>query len=532
MATATATRQLGGGEYTEYTSATRVVIMVAVMLGTLMQMIDSSIVNVAIPTMMGNLGVTLSQISWVTTGYILANVVVLPMTGWLSSVFGRRRYLAGSMALFTVASVACGASHSLGMLVFFRIVQGIGGAALMSTAQATLMEIFPPQQIAAVQAVFGIGIMLGPSIGPTLGGWITDNFSWPWIFYINLPIGAIAVVMTLLFMHDSRHERGRGSGIDWAGILFLAVGLGCLQTLLEKGTSEDWFESTLITRLAVGAALGLILFVYWELRARHPVVNLRILRHRSFTAGNVFGLVLGFGLFGGIFILPVYLQNLRHYTAMQSGLILLPSAVAAALGMPLAARAIRYVSPRVLTAMGLAGALGATWMLSTITLDMPSRDLFTPLVIRGLALGFMMLPLTLATLADLRGHEIAEGTALFNLSRQLGGSIGIAALSTFLDHRIRQHYVMMNEHVSLFNAATRYRLNLYEYYFRLEGAAASVAHLRALEVIRLTIMGQAMILSYEDIFRVMVLVFLVSAPLLLLFRKGKLNMSRPGPARE
>jgi len=515
-------------EYAEYTTAVRVIIMVAVMLGVLMQMIDSSIVNVAIPTMQGNLGVTLDQISWVATGYILANVVFLPMTGWLATVFGRRRYLSGSMALFTIASVLCGMSRSLAALVVFRMLQGAGGAALVATAQATMMEIFPPQQLGMVQAIYGLGVMVGPAIGPTLGGWIVDNLSWPWIFYVNLPIGTVATIVAFSFMRDSRYAHGGGRRIDIFGIFLLAIGLGSLQTMLEKGTREAWFESDLITGLAISAAVGLATFVLWELHTEHPVVNLRILRHRGFAAGTVFGTVLGFGLYGGIFVLPVFLQQLRHYTAMQTGLMLLPAALTSGLVLPVVGILVNKLPARAMAAAGVLVATISTFMFRNLTLDSGPGQLLPPLVLRGLGMGFVWVPLTLATLIGLRGREIAQGTALFNLARQLGGSAGIAFLSTFVGRRIDFHYAVLSERVNLYNPALQHGFGALAAMLGAKGAPPPVAAQQAYALLAQTVQGHAAVLSYEDCFMLMGFVFLFSMPLLLLFEKGRATAQRPG----
>jgi MFS transporter, DHA2 family, multidrug resistance protein len=511
-------------EYKEYSNATRWLIMGAVMLGTLMEMIDSSIVNVAIPTMRGNLNATLEQISWVTTGYILASVIMLPLTGWLSTVFGRRKYLAGSMALFTLASVLCGASRTLGALVTFRILQGIGGAALMSTAQATMMEIFPPAELGMVQAIYGLGIIVGPTIGPTLGGWIVDNASWPWIFYINLPIGIVATLVTWTFMHDSRHKRVLGK-IDFLGIAVLAIGLGCLQMLLEKGPGENWFETNYVTWLAVGAALGILAFIMWELRVEHPVVNLRVLRHRSFAAGVIFGAVLGLGLYGAMFALPVFLQGVKHFSAMESGMVMLPGALAAACMMPIVGMLVSRVRPVFLVGVGVLGMALTTYWLHTITGDTGYWDLFWPLICRGACMGFLFAPLSLATLLVLKGHELPEGTALFNLSRQLGGSIGIAIIATFVHHRIDFHLARMLEHLSAYSPTTWLMNQALQQGLVMKGLPPAVAAQGALQILQMKAQLQASILAYEDVFVLVAFVLLASLPLLFLFNTKKGGLS-------
>lgn len=506
-------------QYEHYSQTQRWLILGAVMLGTLMTVIDASIVNVAVPSMMGNLGATLTSITWVSTGYIIANVIMLPLTGWFSSRFGRRRFLAASMVLFTLASLFCGLSTSLGMLVFFRVLQGIGGAALLSIGQATMMEIFPPQQLGMVQAIYGVGVMVGPTVGPTLGGWLTDNYNWPWIFYINLPIGLIATVLTLLVMHDSRYTRTRGR-VDILGIVLLAVGLGCLQTMLEKGNHENWFASPLICWLLVLAIIGLIGFVIWELRVEHPAVQLHILKHRGFAAGTLYGAVLGVGLYGGIFILPVFLQQLRHYTAQQTGLILLPGAIATTLMMPIAGRLVSKFPARTLVALGAVLFVIATFMMMSLTLNTGPDQLYWALVLRGAALGLLFVPLSLATLVGLKGQEIAEGTGLYSLARQLGGSIGIALLSTFIDHRTFCHRADLVTRISVYNPLALERLTALQHFFQAKGASLLAARQQALTLIDKTIQGQAAVLAFNDAIALIGILFIISMPLLLLFERS------------
>jgi DHA2 family multidrug resistance protein len=512
-------------EYEEYSGATRWIILAAVMLGTLLQVIDSSIVNVAMPQMMGNLGVTLDQIAWVSTGYIIANVIVLPLTGWLSSTFGRKRYLATSIVIFTVASFFCGTSRTLNTLIFFRIIQGAGGAALLSTAQATMMEIFPPQQLGMVQAIYGVGVMVGPTVGPTLGGWITDNYSWPWIFFINLPVGILATILVIMFLHDSKHKRA-AAGVDFVGIGLLAMGLGAMQIVLEKGNREGWFDSSMITTLATVSAIALVVFVLWELYTPYPAVNLRILKDRGFAAGTIFATVLGFGLYGGTFVLPIFLQQMRFYTAQQTGWMLLPGALATAIAMPIVGRMVSHFSARNLVAIGAVAFGVSMLMLSNITMDTGPEHMFWPLVLRGAAMGFLFVPLTLATLMGLRGKDMADGTGLYNVSRQIGGSIGIACLSTFLAHRTAMHRSVLVERINPYSIAALQRINEFQAYFQSKGASLAVAHRQALSIVDQSVQGQAAILAFEDVFRVAAIVMIVAIPLLLLFKKGK---SIPGP---
>lgn len=509
-------------EYTEYTVAARIIILLALMLGVILEVLDTSIVNVAIPDMMGNLGATLDQISWVSTGYIIANVVVLPLTGWLSSYFGRRRYLGYSMALFTIASFFCGISRSLDALVFFRIMQGVGGAALLSTAQATMLEIFPPKQLGMIQGLFAIGVMVGPTVGPTLGGWITDNYSWPWIFFINLPIGVVATFLTFRYVHDSKLQK-RKSQVDLVGILFLAIGVGSLQAVLEKGNREDWYQSNLIIWLTAVMVIGLVLFVVWELRHPHPAVNLRILKNSGFLAGTVFATVLGFGLYGGIFILPIFLQQLRHYSANQTGWILFPGGMATAFVVPFVGKIINKVRPRNLVAIGTVGFITSMFMLRRMTLDTGPDQMFWPLVLRGASMGFLFFPLSLATLLSLRPKDVPAGTGLFNLSRQLGGSAGIAYLSTLIDHRSAFHRANLVEHINMFNIAAVQRLHAIQASLQATGHSVEISRRLAAGMVDRIVQGQSAVLAYEDGFTVMAYVFILSLPLIFMLRKSRIG---------
>ena len=516
-------------EYTEYSSAARAIVMVALMLGVVLEILDVSIVNVAIPDMMGNLGATLDEINWVATGYIVANVIVLPLTGWLASRLGRRRYLAGSIILFTGASILCGLSTSLTQLILFRIMQGAGGAALLSTAQATLFEIFPPNQISMVQAIFGIGVMVGPTVGPTLGGWITDNYTWRWVFFINVPTGIAAAIMTLIFLKESRYRVVPRGKIDFIGIGFLALGIGSMQIVLDRGNREDWFQSDFIAWFTFFAVVGLIAFVIWELRVDEPAVNLRILKYRDFAAGCVYGIVLGFGLYGVIFILPVFLQSLLGYSATETGWIVFPGGLATALTLPITGKLGNIMPPRQMVAIGTVGFVVSMWMLHNISMQTGPGDLFWPLVLRGAAMGFLFLPLTLATLISLVGKDIGAGTGLFNLFRQLGGSMGIAFLSTFLDHRSNVHRSVLVEQINVYNPIAMQRMHDLQQMFVSKGASATVARQQALALIDRTVQGQATVLAYSDAFLLVAIVFACALPLLFFFKKGKVT-DGPGGA--
>lgn len=509
-------------DYAMYAGSVRWIILIAVLLGTILEVLDVSIVNVAIPDMMGNLGATLDQIGWVSTGYIIANVIILPLTGFLSAYFGRRKYLAGSIILFTAASFFCGTSVGLNELVFFRIIQGIGGAALLSTAQATLLEVFPPQQLGMIQAIFGMGVVVAPTLGPTLGGYITDNYSWPWIFFINIPIGITAASLTLLFLKDSQYHGHISRKVDWVGIALLALGVGCLQGLLEKGNREGWLESPLICWLAVLSLIGLVSFTIWELKTKEPAIDLRILKNRGFTAGVIFSVVLGFGLYGGIFVLPIFLQQIQHFTAEQTGLILLPGGLATGFMMPFVGRFVSRYPPRNLVAIGSVGIAASMFLLHDITLDTSAENLLFPLVLRGAALGFLFVPLNLATLLALDRKDLGYGTGLFNLMRQLGGSVGIAFLATLVDHRAAFHRIRLVDNINVYSTAALDRLNALQHMFVAKGSLPPVARQQALSTVDQVIQRQSYLLSFEDAFLIMGIAFVLALPLILLFRKGGL----------
>src|SRR4051812_32768970 len=376
-------------------------IAIAVTLAAVLELIDTSIVNVAIPHMMGNLGATLDEISWVSTGYIIANVIVIPMSGWLSAYFGRKRYLTGSIILFVVASFFCGAATSLGGLVFWRVVQGIGGGALLSTAQSTLFEAFPPAEVGIGQAMFGVGVMVGPTIGPTLGGYIVDNYNWPWIFYINVPLGIIAAIMTWTYVKDAEHQE-RADTVDVLGFLLLAVCVGSLQFMLEKGERYDCFDSRLVVSLGLASLVSFVLLLWRELTIDEPIINFRVLKSRQLAAGVSIAAVLGLALFGSIFILPIFFQNLHGLTANQTGLVILPGAIASAVTMAFVGKNANRLDARVTVTIGAVFFFIAMWQLSRMTLASGAGETFWPLIIRGVGLGLIFVPLTNASMAEVK----------------------------------------------------------------------------------------------------------------------------------
>src|SRR5690242_8570577 len=499
-----------------------------------MEVLDTTIINVALPQMAGNLGATIQEIAWVSTGYILSNVVVLPMTAFFTATFGRKNYLAFSIILFVVASFLCGTSNSLGELILWRVMQGAGGAALLSTAQATLRQIFPREQQGLVQAIFIMGIIVAPTLGPTLGGWITDNYHWGWCFFINVPIGIVAVFLVTSFLHDPPHAKRRSGPIDWFGISLLTVGLACLQYVLEEGREKDWFNDALIVRLSIIATVSLATMLWWELSPRneHPVVNFRILKNRD-LAGSIFLFItMGFGLYGGVFLYPLFTQNLLHFTPTETGLTLMPGGIATACTAIVCGRLLNGARPlvdaRILIYIGVAIFVFSMWRLGHLTTTAGEADARFPLIIRGLGLGFLFTPINNVAYANLKPSEAQQASGLINLSRQLGGSFGIAILTTFLDHQMAVHRADL--------IATTYAANPLFIQRQQEVAAGLLAHgytavqaqQGSLAVINQLVNQQAAMLSYNDAWMFILVTFALVSPAILILRKPKGNAAGAG----
>ncbi len=496
------------------------VIALTAALGAILEVIDTSIVNVAMPDIQGNLGATLSEVGWISTGYACANVVMIPLTAWLSDRFGRKQYLLFSLAGFTAASVLCGVSSSLTMLIIARVLQGLCGGGLLAKAQSLLFETFSKKEQPAAQALFGIGVIAGPAFGPVLGGYLTDTLGWRWIFFINLPFGILAVLMTIVFLPRDQSSQLDHKRVDWAGIGLLTLGLACFQTMLEEGQQEDWFSSRFIVLMAAGAAIGTALFIWRELSVDHPAVDLRVLKHRALAAGSAYSLVLGMGLYGVMFAVPIFVQDYLHFTAAQSGLLLMPGALASAVMMIVMGKVSGRMDARVLIACGALLTVTTAVMLSRINPDTGTETLFWPLVLRGLGSVMMFVPLSLATLGSLPKQAISAGSGFYSLTRQMGSSIGIAAITTLLAHREAIHRAVLVEHVTDNNPAATLRLQQLGAAFGQHTADPVLAKQQAMGVIDQIVNGQALLLSFADVFLYVAIAFVVTLPLLLLLNKG------------
>jgi len=509
-------------------TSSQIIIILTVVSAAMLQLIDTSIVNVSLTQMMGNLGASFEDIGWVITSYAVSNIIMITLSGWMSAKFGRKYYFAASIILFTVASVFCGTSTNVWELVAFRFIQGIGGGGLISTAQAILVETFPKEDLGLANAIYGIGVIVGPAIGPTLGGYITDNLAWQWIFFINIPIGIIATIFTLIFIKEPL-EKMKAGKMDWTALILLVAAIGSLQIVLEKGQSEDWFQTHYITVLAIIAAFGIIFFIWRELTVENPMVNLRLFTNRSFTTGTLFNFVLGFGLYGTTLIVPIFCQGLLGFTAMQTGLILLPGSLATALMMPIVGVLLRkkLVHPAVYAALGLLLFFLFSFDMGQMNPQVSPHNFFWPLIMRGFAMGLIFIPLTTISLSTLNGSEIPQGTSLSNMVRQLGGSIGIALLTTYITRRTAIHYSYLTENITFNNPVAVSRIKTLTAYFMSLGNDASTATHRAYAVIAGIVGQQATMLTYKEMFLYIGLFFIALIPLLAMFWNKK-KKAEPG----
>jgi DHA2 family multidrug resistance protein len=432
-------------------------ISIPVMLAALTAVLDASIVNVAIPKMQSSFGAAVDEIDWVITGYLISNVIVIPATGWLSSIFGLRTYFIISQVVFIVASVLCGLSWSLGSLIFFRVLQGIGGGAILPVTLTILLEAFPPAEFGMASALYGVGAACGPAIGPTLGGYLTDALSWPWIFYVNVPLVALSLLFTVMFIHENREVTAkRGSApVDYWGLLFVALWLGTLQVVLQEGEKNDWFQSPFIFWLSVVSVLSFVAFIYVELTDPHPLINIRIFKNRNFTLGSLEGAVLGAALFGMLFLVPLFTGNLLNYDALEIGTLLLPAAIVSLIFFPIVGRLSSFVDARLLIAFGLGIFAFALYLQSHMDLTYSWTQMMLIQCVRGLSLPFMFTSIGSISLTTLKPNERADGSSLFNLTRTLGGSFGIAILATTLVNRQQFHFERFGESITQFSQVTQ-----------------------------------------------------------------------------
>jgi len=492
--------------------------------GAILEVIDTNITNVALPDIRGNLGATLSEAGWISTAYACANVVIIPLSAWLGMRFGKKNYFVFSLVGFTIASVLCGLAPNLNVLIMARVLQGIAGGGLLAKAQSIVFEAFEVSERGAAQAIFGLGVIAGPAVGPVLGGWLTDTLGWRWIFFINIPFGILAAMACLTFLPaDEPDKLDKGSRVDWTGIGLLAVGLACFQVMLEQGQEDDWFGSRFITSMAVISGIGIVAFIWWELTVKAPAVDLRVLRHRSMIGGSLYSAILGMGLYGIIFAIPVFVQDYLHYTAQQSGQLQVPGAIAAGLTMFTFGAISNRFDPRMLIAIGALLTTATGMLLAQLNPDTGVATIFWPLILRSIGSVMIFMPLSIAALGPLPKKDIAAGAGIYSLTRQLGSSIGIALITTMLDRREALHRAILVEKVSAFRTAAATRIDALAAGFPNHVADPLGAKQHALGIIDRLVNAQAALQSYADIFSYVAILFFLSLPLILLLggKQGK-----------
>ncbi len=507
--------------------ASPVLIALSVMLGTFMEVLDTSVANVALPHIAGSLSATPEQATWVLTSYLISNAIVLPVTAWLSAVFGRKRFLLVCVVIFTLASAACGAATSLGMLIFARVVQGVGGGALQPIAQAILLESFAPARRGRAMAAYSMGVIVAPILGPTLGGWITDSYSWRWIFYINLPVGFLALLMTQAFIEDPPYlQRTVLRRIDYWGLAFMAVGLATLQVVLDKGQQDDWLAAPWIRWALTISCVAMVAFVARELVTDEPIVNLRILGDRNFALGTILITAMGVVLYATTALLPLFLQTLLGYPALEAGLAISPRGLGALLSAIVAGRLIGIVDSRVLVVGGFGLlALSGVW-LSRLTFDVAWSNIASVTFLNGLANPLIFIALSTMSFSTLRREQMGGATGIYNLMRNLGGSVGISMAATLLTRRAQVHQNILVARMTPYDPAYQQRLEAIRRALAPKVGPTAAAQ-QALGILYKTVVAQATLLAFVDNFRLMTVLALCSMPVAMLLRRVRAR-SVPG----
>jgi DHA2 family multidrug resistance protein len=497
------------------------IIALTVMLPTFIEIVDTSVVNVALDHIRGSLSAGIDEATWSITSYLVSNAIIIPMTGWLSRLFGRRRYLIISITVFTISSLLCGFSWSLQSLIVFRVMQGIGGGALQPLSQSILLETFPPKQHGIAMAVFGVGIMFGPIVGPLLGGWITDNWSWEWIFFINVPFGIISVLMVMFFIQDPPYMKKTAMRIDYMGLALIVVGLGCLQVVLDKGQGEDWFSSDFIVWMTAITVAALSLFVIVEMFfASQPIVNFRVFKDRSYATGNTVMFFAFFNLFASIVMLPIFLQTMMGYTATLAGVVLGPGGVASLIAMPMAGVLVNKINPKKILAFGIIVAAYSTYLMAQFNPYIDFTTAIVPRLILGVGMGFLFIPLMTLTMSGIKKQDMGNATAIFNLVRNLGGSCGVAFVTTMLTRRAQFHQSNMVGHLSPFDASYQYMHERLSGFFSAHGFADMAGRAADASMYR-ELIRQATMLAFNDVFMITAGIMLLVLLLVPIMRQPK-----------
>jgi MFS transporter, DHA2 family, multidrug resistance protein len=495
------------------------IVAIAVMFATFMEVLDTTVVNVSLPHIASSMAATTEEATWALTSYLVANAIILPMTGWLASTFGRKRLLMLSTAGFTLASFLCGAAPNLASLVIFRIIQGATGGALQPLSQAVLLESFKPEERGRAMGFWGLGIVVAPILGPVFGGWLTENYSWRWVFYINLPVGIASLVMTKMFVFDPPYLRKESKGIDYWGMGMLVVGIGALQYVLDKGQQEDWLESTVIAVLAVVSAVTLISLIIHQLSAENPIIDLRVFKDRTYSAGVFLMTVVGFVLYGSLVLLPVMLQVLFRYSSLEAGKAMAPRGIGSLLMMPLVGYLTGHLDPRKLLATGLViGGVTLLW-LGQLNLNSGYWDIFWPQFLQGAGMALLFVPLTTVAMSTISRERMGYATSLFNLMRNIGGSIGIAVTGTILQRQRQAVGTMLGEHVTAYDPATQSMLAQLKAGLIASGSDAVTATQRAYVILHGMLVQQASMVSFVMLFRLLGVVFLLMLPMVLIMKR-------------
>ncbi|GAB6183842.1 DHA2 family efflux MFS transporter permease subunit [Thermodesulfovibrio hydrogeniphilus] len=489
-------------------------IVLTVMLPTFIEILDTTINNVALRHIAGDMSAGTEESTWIITSYLVANAVVIPMAGWLARVFGRKNYLIFSISLFTIASLLCGTAWSLSSLIFFRILQGIGGGGLQPLSQSILLEVYPKNQYGKAMAIYGMGIILAPIFGPMLGGWIADNLSWRWIYYINIPVGAISILMTYLVIEDPPYLKREKLKIDYPGIIFLSLGIGCLQVVLDKGQLEDWFESRFIVTLSIISAVSLLALVWWELKkAEHPVVNLRLFKDKNFLFGNLVMFFTFVNLFGSIILLPIYVQSLMGYTAYLAGLVLGPAGIVQLLAFPISGKISDKLNPKIPLAFGIIMCAYSTYLMSLFNLQADFWSFVYPRAVLALGMAFVITPLAVMTVAFIPKEKMQDATPLSAVIRNIGGSVGTAIVTTIVSQRAQFHQSRLVENL------TPYDLPYQDTIEKLSEYLSTRSFMPAEAPIYRELLRQAQALAFNDAFWILSVAMLSMLLTVLFFKR-------------
>jgi DHA2 family multidrug resistance protein len=489
------------------------------MLVATMQVLDTTVTNVALPQMQGSLSASVDEITWVFTSFLAANAVVLPATGWLVALLGRRRFFFVATLMFVGSSLLAGIAPSLGVLVGARVLQGLGGGPLLPLSQAILMEIFPPRDRGVAMAIWGVGVMFAPIFGPTFGGWITDNYSWRWIFYLNLPIGALALGLAWLFLPEPRERPAAITRVDGLGLGLMVLGVGALQVALDRGNRLDWFDSTTITTLVAVGSAALVVFLWRELTADEPIVDLRVLADRTFAIGTLLIAVMGFGLYSSLLLLTFYLEHLLHYDAITAGLVLSPGGLGSVITLALAGRLVNRIDPRWLVSAGAAIIAYSLHLMASFSLAVDFWTVLWSRFVQGLGMGLVFVPLTTMSLAVVAPSRMANATGIYNLVRNLGGSAGIALLTTLLSRQTQAHQAGLVDRITIWDPVTTERLGALERAFAAAGADAFTAQRQALQRLYEEVQRQAAMKAFLDDFGLLTVIFVAFIPIVWCMRR-------------